>query len=132
MIHSEDSGCVAYLKALSDETRWEIIRFLANASEPPKLGEIARSLGLSDYNASRHVRILSEAGLVCVVREGRCKRIFIAPAWRKSRQGGKAPGTLDLGCCRFDFTQASPSMGDARKSRHMDRQKGAIPNGKDL
>ncbi|HRQ90975.1 MAG TPA: helix-turn-helix domain-containing protein [Bacteroidia bacterium] len=111
MNHTDNSGCVPYLKALSDETRWEIMRVVANASEPLTLGQIARSLDLSDYNASRHVRILSEAGLVRVVRDGRFKRISVAPEWLTSWQKGKKAnpaGRLDLGCCRFDFTEAKP------------------------
>lgn len=103
MSRSDDKGCVAYLKALSDESRWEIMGVLANATDTMNLGEIARALGLSDYNASRHVRILSEAGLVRVVRDGRFKRISIAPEWRGNWRRAKQPGTLDLGCCRFEF-----------------------------
>lgn len=105
MSHPEDSGCIAYLKALSDETRWEIMRLLTTSAEPLILGEIARRLGLSAYNASRHVRVLNEAGLLRVVRDGRFKRISVAPEWRQNWQNAAAKGTLDFGCCRFDFTQ---------------------------
>ncbi len=107
MSHSDDSGCVAYLKALSDETRWEIMRLLANSPAPLNLGEIAQALGLSAYNASRHVRVLNEAGLLLVVRDGRFKRISVAPEWRQNWQSAVPSGTLDLGCCRFDFSKAA-------------------------
>ncbi len=107
MSHPDDSGCIAYLKALSDETRWEIMRLLANSPEPRNLGEIARSLGLSAYNASRHVRVLNEAGLVLVVRDGRFKRISVAPEWLQNWQNAAPRGTLDLGCCSFDFSKAA-------------------------
>jgi len=102
---SDDSGCVAYLKALSDETRWEIVRILANTPDSFTLGEIAEKLDLSSYNASRHVRVLNEAGLVRVLRDGRFKRISIAPAWRSTVRSASTPGTLDLGCCSFDFSK---------------------------
>jgi DNA-binding transcriptional ArsR family regulator len=75
------------------------------------LGEIARKLDLSDYNASRHVRILNEAGLLTVLRDGRFKRISIAPAWRANWHKAKAPGTLDLGCCHFDFSKDGKPSG---------------------
>lgn len=109
MSHPDDSGCVTYLKALSDETRWEIMRLLANSAGPLNLGEIAGSLGLSAYNASRHVRVLNEARLVLVVRDGRFKRISVAPEWRKDWQNAASPGTIDLGCCHFDFSKAAAS-----------------------
>ena len=110
----DENSCVAYLKALSDGTRWEIMRVLSNASESLCLGEISRTLELSKYNASRHVRILCDAGLITVIRDGRFKRISIAPAWMTNWQNAKAPGTLDLGCCRFDFSKYRKA---ARKSR---------------
>ncbi len=106
MSQSDDKGCVAYLKALSDETRWEIMGVLANSAVPMNLGEIARALSLSDYNASRHVRVLNEAGLVVVVRDGRFKRISVAPAWRGSWRNATSKNALDLGCCRFDFSKS--------------------------
>ncbi|MEQ1840463.1 MAG: winged helix-turn-helix domain-containing protein [Verrucomicrobiales bacterium] len=99
------NGCVSYLKALSDETRWEIVRILSNTSSSLTLGEIAENLELSSYNASKHVRILNKAGLICVVRDGRFKRIGIAPEWRSTVNTASTPGTLDLGCCRFDFSR---------------------------
>lgn len=105
MSKSDDRGCVAYLKALSDDTRWEIMRVVSSAPEPLNLGEISRALDLSDYNTSRHVRILNEAGLVKVVRDGRFKRISIAPEWQSNWKLAKAPGTLNLGCCSFDFSK---------------------------
>lgn len=107
MSRSDDSNCVIYLKALSDKTRWEIMRVLSNSPEALNLGEISRLLDLSDYNTSRHVRILNEAGLVRVVRDGRFKRISVAPEWQSNWEMATPPGTLNLGCCSFDFSKPS-------------------------
>ncbi len=100
----DGNACVSYLKALSDETRWEIVRTLVIATSSLTLGEIAEKLELSSYNASKHVRILNESGLVHVERDGRFKRIGIAPEWRSTVKSASSPATLDLGCCRFDFS----------------------------
>jgi DNA-binding MarR family transcriptional regulator len=104
MSDKKENECLGYLKALSDETRWQIVRLLTTSPEAWSLGDIAKRLGISDYNASRHVRILSEASLVEIVRDGRFKRIAITPQIRARIQSQAGPGMLDLGCCRFDFS----------------------------
>lgn len=110
MTESYDKGCVNYLKALSDPSRWDIMGLLSDSREALCLGEVAEALGLSTYNASRHVRILVEADLVTVVRDGRFKKISIAPEWRgKNWKEPQQVGTLDLGCCRFDFSKSARS-----------------------
>lgn len=103
-----DNDCLPYLRALSDESRWAIVRTLVASPDPYTLGDLAARNGLSDYNASRHVRILHEAGIVTVEREGRFKWIGITPGFR-SRLATSGAQTLDLGCCRFDFSQKSPA-----------------------
>jgi len=97
------SNCLPFLRALSDESRWRIVRLLTASREGLTLSEIAQKLDLSDYNASRHVRILSESGILTVEREGRFKQVRISRDFRNRSEGG----ALDLGCCRFDFSEGA-------------------------
>jgi G3E family GTPase/DNA-binding transcriptional ArsR family regulator len=103
-----DNDCLPYLKALSDESRWSIVRTLVAASGPLTLGDLAARIGLSDYNASRHVRILHEAGILTVEREGRFKWIGIHPGFHRRLRSRTGSDTLDLGCCQFDFGPEMP------------------------
>gem|GEM_PF-293664 len=99
---------LTYLRALSDQTRWRIARLLARTSGPLTLGEIATRLDLSDYNASRHVRVLNEAGILTVERDGRFKRIAITSHLKSRIRYQSGSEWLDLGCCRFNFSQGIP------------------------
>jgi Ni2+-binding GTPase involved in maturation of urease and hydrogenase/DNA-binding transcriptional ArsR family regulator len=113
----ESPDCLPYLRALSDETRWEIVRLLVSSPEPKTLGEVAERVRISDYNASRHVRILKEAGILEVERDGRFKWIGIVPAFRSRIRFQPGSEVLDLGCCRFDFAQAPPPSGQKKQLR---------------
>jgi len=93
----------ALSRALSDETRWKIVKLLCTEGDALSLGHLAERLELSDYNASRHVRILSEASLVSIVRAGRFKHISIAEPFRQNTVGKETGGEPDLGCCCFRF-----------------------------
>lgn len=104
-----DKECLPYLRALSDESRCAIVRTLVSRPDPLTLGDLAGRLGLSDYSASRHVRILQGAGIFTVEREGRFKWIGITPGFRSRLLAPSGTPTLDLGCCRFDFVQKSPA-----------------------
>lgn len=106
-----ENACLPILRALSDESRWRIVRLLAHQSGPLTLGDIASQLELSTYNASRHVKTLHEAGLVTIERDGRFKHIAIAEGYRGRIQSGD----LDLGCCRFDFDR-EPKSGESPSS----------------
>ncbi|MGE4293917.1 MAG: ArsR/SmtB family transcription factor [Desulfovibrio sp.] len=59
---------VQYCKALGDETRWRLVRLLAR--HELNVGELVEVLGMGQSRISRHLRILAEAGLVRVRREG--------------------------------------------------------------
>src|SRR5574341_1488671 len=58
-------------KALSDETRLRIIRLLAKASSPLCVCEIVDSLDESQYNISRHLRVLKASGFVHEKKDGK-------------------------------------------------------------
>lgn len=98
MAKSNDT-CVPMLKALADETRWRIVRELLN--EPLTVGEITERLEVSQYNVSKHLRILREAGIVEAEKDGKHVHCVVAESFRKKLS--KDQSLLDLGCCTFKF-----------------------------
>jgi DNA-binding transcriptional ArsR family regulator len=92
-------NCGPYLKALADKTRWEIIHHLLGG--PLTVGEIAGRLKATQYNVSKHVRVLREAGIVATVKRGKHLHCSILPNFR--RRMAKNRNQLDLGCCVFRF-----------------------------
>jgi DNA-binding transcriptional ArsR family regulator len=109
VVQSHD--CVLALKALGEDTRMRIVGLLID--EPLGVGEISRRLGVSPYNVSKHLRILREAGLLEVEKNGRT-RLYALPDSIRGR--ATAGGVIDLGCCRFQFEEGatSPSKPPAR------------------
>jgi DNA-binding transcriptional ArsR family regulator len=91
--------CIPMLKALADETRWRIVReLLAN---PQTVGELVERLDVSQYNVSKHLRILREAGIIEMERQGKHVRCSVAEDFRKKLTRNET--VLDLGCCTFKF-----------------------------
>ena len=93
------TGCKLYLKALVDETRWQIVRELL--SRPWTVSELSIRLKISEYNASKHIRILREAGIVETQKTGRHLHCQIGAGFKRHIKKGKKQ--LDLGCCTFRF-----------------------------
>lgn len=91
--------CVPVLKVLSDESRWRIVAALLHG--PLTVNELAARLSLTQYNVSKHLRLLREAGIIEMIAHGRHKECRVAAAFRQriSRQNN----CLDLGCCTFRF-----------------------------
>ena len=102
-MRTTDSGCCEpFLKALGDKTRWRIVgELLCN---PVTVSELAQRLKVSQYNTSKHLRILRDAGIVEAVRRGKNVYCRIAPAYAR-RNGGRKK-QLDLGCCAFRFEKS--------------------------
>jgi len=74
---------VSALKALGEDDRVRIIALLMEA--PFGVCEIARRMGLTEYNVSKYLRILREAGLLDVEKQGR-ERLYAVPvSIRRSR-----------------------------------------------
>jgi DNA-binding transcriptional ArsR family regulator len=116
---SPSHDCVVALKALGEETRVRIVGLLVD--RPLDVGEIADRLEVSQYNVSKHLRILREAGLVEVEKMGRQHRYALPHATRPA--AGKK-NVLDLGCCSFQFQGESngaaptkPAPARRRRSR---------------
>jgi DNA-binding transcriptional ArsR family regulator len=93
------NGCIPMLKALADETRWRIVSALLE--KPGTITELTERLNVSQYNVSKHIRILREAGILLTEREGKFVKCFVEPALKK--KWSKKNAELDLGCCRFRF-----------------------------
>ena len=91
--------CIPMLKALADTTRWRIVRELL--AREATVGELVERLDVSQYNVSKHLRILREAGIVEMNRDGQHMRCSVAEDFRK--QLTKKETVLDLGCCTFRF-----------------------------
>jgi DNA-binding transcriptional ArsR family regulator len=89
--------CSDILKALSDRTRQRIVKALLAADRG--VNELTEGLNLSQYNTSKHLRVLKEAGIVDVRAIGQRREYFIATTFRR-RIESDGP-VLDFGCCTF-------------------------------
>lgn len=58
-------------QALSDPTRIRILRLLADTGEEACLCELVDSMLEPQYNLSRHMKVLRQAGLVSAEKDGR-------------------------------------------------------------
>jgi DNA-binding transcriptional ArsR family regulator len=114
-----EANCVVALKALGEDTRVRIIGLLMDA--PLDVSEITRRVGVSQYNVSKHLRILREAGLLQAEKSGRRHLYALADGIQKRAAEGSV---LDLGCCSFKFEppprQASTSRTKRRRRRSRD------------
>ncbi len=96
---SSSSHCVHFLKALADENRWRIVREILTQSWT--VGELVERLGISQYNVSKHLRVLKLAGIVETHRTGKFVHAQVTEKFRSQLSSDHR--TLDLGCCTFHF-----------------------------
>ena len=96
----QSHDCVTALRALAEETRVRIVGLLID--HPMDVGAISGALGVSPYNVSKHLRVLREAGLLEVEKEGRLRRYALPEAIKREAAAGRV---LDLGCCSFQFAE---------------------------
>jgi len=89
------------LKALADRSRMRIVKALL--AKPHGVNELAAELKISQYNVSKHLRILREAGIIKVQPDGTRREHSVVPAFRERLR--KENNTLDFGCCSFRFDQ---------------------------
>jgi ArsR family transcriptional regulator len=81
MLHGEFRNArVAFLKALSDETRLEILEALS-ARKEMTVSEICATLGKDQSNVSHHLACLRNCGVVTTRRDG--KYVYYALNGRK-------------------------------------------------
>lgn len=90
-------NCIAALKALSEETRLRILRLLFK--EQLSVTDISERLKTTQYNISRHLRIMREAGLLETEKRGQ-QRLYTVAGHLKSQVAANN-SVLDLGCCTF-------------------------------
>jgi DNA-binding transcriptional ArsR family regulator len=91
--------CIAALKALGEESRLRALRLLFK--EQLGVTEISKRLRMSQYNVSKHLRIMREAGLLVVEKQGK-QRLYTVAAKLKNQVAANN-NVLDLGCCTFRF-----------------------------
>jgi len=93
------SDCVDILKALADRSRMRILKALLARSRG--VNDLAAALKISQYNVSKHLRVLKQAGIVEAAPQGTRRQYHIVEDFRERlRKGGNV---LDFGCCTFRF-----------------------------
>lgn len=93
--------CTSILKALADRTRMRLVKVLL--AEDRSVNDLSEKLDLSQYNVSKHLRVLKQAGIVDMRAVAQRREYFIAKPFRKRLQ--REGSILDFGCCTFDFSQ---------------------------
>jgi DNA-binding transcriptional ArsR family regulator len=88
------------LNALADETRLKIV--LKLLYQELSVNRLADILGMKEYNISRHLKILETNGLIEKRKEGNY-RFYNVSEKLKLRLSDNCL-VLDLGCCKFRFT----------------------------
>ena len=91
--------CIAALKALGELSRLRIVRLLLK--ERLGVNALSERLGMSQYNVSKHLRILREAGLVEMEKQGQQRLYSVVPGLKSQLAANK--NVLELGCCTFRF-----------------------------
>jgi len=94
-------NCMAVLKALGEINRLRIVRLLLK--EQLGVGDIADRLGISQYNASKHLRILKEAGLLEMEKSGKQRLYGVVPDLKDELAANQ--NVLKLSCCTFNFDE---------------------------
>ena len=97
------TDCTDILKALADRSRMRIVKCLLLSEH--SVNGIADELKLSQYNVSKHLRVLKQAGIVDVHPEGTRREYFSLPNFRERLK--KEGNVLDFGCCTFRFDQVA-------------------------
>src|ERR1041384_2031090 len=96
---SKKVDCAPILKALSEPTRWQIVRELLD--QTLTVTELTKRVRATQYNTSKHIRILKEAGIVRTQKDGKHVRCSVEPAFAQKVKQKK--NLLDVGCCTFRF-----------------------------
>ena len=91
--------CISALKALGEETRLRILRLLFK--QQLSVNDISERLDASQFNISKHLRIMREAGLLESTKQGK-QRLYTVTSSLKSQVEANN-NILDLGCCTFRF-----------------------------
>ena len=90
---------MSVLKALGEMNRLRIMRLLLK--EQLGVSTIAHRLRISEYNASKHLRILKEAGLLEMEKSGKHRLYGVTAQIRDELTANR--NVLELDCCTFRF-----------------------------
>ena len=94
--------CAERLRAVADGERLRIVCLLQAGRR--NVSEIAEALGSSLVNASHHLKVLRQAGVLNTERAGR--KIYYRLA---DGAFPREPDELDLGCCRLQIERGKIS-----------------------
>jgi DNA-binding transcriptional ArsR family regulator len=94
--------CLKILRALACPPRLQILKVLLEGDSG--VNDLTKRLSLSQYNVSKHLRVLKEAGVVDCRAIGRRRDYFIQPEFRQQIEQQQA-SELDFGCCKFHLDQ---------------------------
>lgn len=110
MDEAEDNSnsCTPFLKALADAHRWEFVRILL--AGPRTVTSLAEETGMSQYNVSKHLKVLRETGIAESRRDGKFVHYQITPSFQSRVSADE--NSLHLGCCSFHFDRAAPATGN--------------------
>ena len=73
------------------------------------VNEIAAELDASQYNVSRHLKVLREAGLLEIEKCGQ-QRLYRVPKGLRRKLSRQGARVLDLGCCTFQLDKPLHSI----------------------
>jgi DNA-binding transcriptional ArsR family regulator len=104
-MNAEDRWITA-LKALADRSRLRIVRTLMENALT--VNDISERLGISQYNVSKHLRILRQAGLVEATKMANRREYAIPSQYKR----GSADALLDLGALQFRFGELPAAVPD--------------------
>ena len=96
----EEDQWITALKALADRSRLRIVRTLLDHALT--VNDLSERLSISQYNVSKHLRILREAGLVEATKMANRREYAITSQLRGHSSGS---AVLDLGCLTFHFDE---------------------------
>ena len=82
---------------MGEETRLRMLRLLF--ARPMTVNEISERLKVSQYNTSKHLRIMRDAGLLASEKRGKFHVYSLSPTVKKAVVANN--NVLDLGCCTF-------------------------------
>ena len=106
----QSDKCSSYLKALADPDRLRIVQCLSDGDK--SVGEISKALDIPLANASHHLILLKNAGLVIAEKRGRFVHYQLAPKFRKT-SGSTSLDVLEFGCCRIELGKKTSADGGA-------------------
>ncbi|WP_145168299.1 ArsR/SmtB family transcription factor [Rubripirellula lacrimiformis] len=102
----DELQCAAYLKALADPLRLQIVRGLQ--AGPLSVSDIALLLEQEIGTVSHHLRVLFHAGVVTTQRDGKFIYYSLTTGLLPGR-GSSQRSSLDFGCCRLELQPTTKS-----------------------